>query len=199
MVNIAPVVAAVSAATATMNATNTMRMMRDPAYRKSIMASQIRDAEERIMEKEDVLMHHFNKAKEQIIDKIDDSKIEVNEVSNSFEYKYFDKSGNLLMVESGWQGIVDREVTTEIYSPETGEKTFSNCQYSGGSDGFSNTKHYTKGVCDNDKFLARCAKEAKKRELEAKREKHREKRKAQQRLLRIKTKKFFRDTFSRQR
>ena len=188
MVGVAASAAATSAAlamTTIINATNTARMMQDPAYRKSILESKLRDVKAKIANEEAVLKYHFAKAKDQIIDQIDVSKLEVVDDTHTFEYKYFDKNGNLLMRESGWRGIIDKEITTEIYSLETGEKIFSNSQYSGVEGGSSCTKHYTKGVCDNDNFLKKCA-------LKEKREKHRAKR----RLLRMKTKKFFRDTFS---
>ncbi len=199
MVSIVPVVAAtaaVNAATASMNAAAAARrrkMMEDPQYREAMEMKMKLRYEDWVANRNSILSVHYDLCLREAKACIDDSKTLRNGDDRYTENKYFDKDGKLVMSEDGWAGIIDKEITTTLYSPKTGEKVFSKRCYSCPGESIVTFEHYTDDVIDTDKFLEKGAKEAKKKELEAKKEKHRAKR----RLARMKVKKFLGITSSR--
>lgn len=190
MVVIAPVVAATAAVNA---ATASANLRQSKAYREALELSARYEAEMRHKERNDILESYYDEVYEEISEKVDDSKTKFSKGSEGFKYEYFDTNGNLLMEKGGWCLLDTEDVTTTLYSPKTKEKVFSKHSYYNGFDSFDTYEHYTNGVCDTEDLLKEHVNKLKRKELEAKREKHQAKR----RLARMKVKKFFGVTSSR--
>ncbi len=189
MINIAPIIAAnaaLNAATATANSRQNMR------NRKALEMSMKYEAEMRLKERNKILDYYYDQVYEEISKNIDHSKT-VFKKGDGFKYKYFDANDNLLMEKSGWCHLDEEDFTTTLYSKETGEKVFSKHSYVNGYNVSESIEHYTNGVCDTEDLLKEHANKLKKKELEAKKETHRAKR----RLARMKVKKFLGITSSR--
>ena len=94
---------------------------------------------------------------------------------------YYDDKGNLLIRETTLTFMVDSEKTTEVYSPYSGKKLFSNRVYDGSSHCFEDITHYDSEGNDDTQMYA------KKKMLEAKRDKE----EAKKRLIRMKLNRVF--------
>ena len=176
MVNIAPLVAA----TAALNAATAANISAANARRKKggrYVSAEVLKKNEEYNENQEALSLDYEKAYTRAQASIDKSKTKIED-SGGIEavYSYYDSQGNLLIRENLLRFSVDRETTTEIYSPYTGKKVFSCRLYEDSCNQIESIYHYDKdGNDDTNVYL-------KKKQLEAKRDKQ----KARKRLFNMK-------------
>ncbi len=184
MVNIAPI-AALNAATAALNAANIAR--RNNRRRnggRGVLSDEDIKRNEEYKENEVALHKDYEKAYNSAHASIDKSKTVVEGLGEMETTRtYYDDKGNILIRETTLTFMIDSETTTEVYSPYTGKKLFSNRIYRDASHEIDNITHYDSDGNDDTKMYS------KKKMLEAKRDKE----KAKKRLLRMKMKGVFRN------
>jgi len=185
MVSIVPIVTATAALNTAAMARNA-QLRNNPRYRKAVAEVKRVEIMARLKEREEILAYYYNQAFLEIAEDIDVSKTEHEKNGFSYERRYFNAKGNLLVKESGWSAIMDEEVTTELYSPKSGEKIFSNRCYSDGVHEIVDINRYKDGVCDTEELLKEHAQKLKRKQIEEEKQKHLAKR----RLARMKVKKF---------
>ena len=185
MVNVAPIVAAtaaLNAATAALNAANaTSAMRRRNGGRRAPTEEEIKKNQE-YKDNEKALSEDYAKAYKSACASIDDSKTVVeNRGKMETCITYYDDKGNLLIRETALTFMIDGETTTEIYSPYSGKKLFSNRVYHSPEEDIEHITHYDSEGNDDTQMYA------KKKMLEAKRDKE----KAKKRLRRMKLNRVF--------
>ena len=185
MANIGPLITVTTVLNTTAMARNA-RLRNNPEYRKAVAKAKQIEFMARLREREEILAYYYNQALMEIAENVDESKTEYEKDGNSFERRYFDAKGELLVKETGWSATVDQEVTTELYSPQSGEMIFSSRCYSDGTNEIIDINRYKDGVCDTEELLKEHAQKLKRKEIEEKKQKYI----AKQRLARMKVKKF---------
>ena len=185
MVSIVPIVTAATALNTAVMARNA-QLRNNPEYRKAVAEAKRVEIMARLKEREEILAYYYNQAFLEIAEDIEVSKTEHEKDGISYERRYFNAKGKLLVKESGWSAIMDEEVTTELYSPQSGEKIFSNRCYSDGVHEIIDINRYKDGVCDTEELLKEHAQKLKRKQIEEEKQKHLAKR----RLARMKVKKF---------
>ncbi len=98
------------------------------AVNASIAARKKRNGRNKAVSEEEIVEKKCEKSAKEILEKkyfstemklrsqIDASKTQDDSESIYVEKRYFDKDGDLLIKESGWCAICDKEITTELYS-----------------------------------------------------------------------------------
>lgn len=185
MANIGPLITVTTVLNTTAMARNA-RLRNNPEYRKAVAKAKQIEFMARLREREEILAYYYNQALMEIAENVDESKTEYEKDGNLFERRYFDAKGELLVKEKGWSATVDQEVTTELYSPQSGEMIFSSRCYSDGTNEIIDINRYKDGVCDTEELLKEHTQKLKRKEIEEKKQKYI----AMQRLARMKVKKF---------
>ena len=179
MVNVAPIIAATAAMNAASAALNANRVLnrgkRGPTEEEIKKNQEYKDNEKALSE-------DYAKAYKSARASVDESKTVVESQDRMEKVTaYYDDKGNLLIRETALTFMIDGETTTEIYSPYSGKKLFSNRVYHSPEEDIEHITHYDSEGNDDTQMYA------KKKMLEAKRDKE----KAKKRLRRMKLNRVF--------
>ena len=179
MVNVAPIIAATAAMNAASAALNANRVLnrgkRGPTEEEIKRNQEYKDNEKALSE-------DYAKAYKSARASVDESKTVVESQDRMEKVTaYYDDKGNLLIRETALTFMIDGETTTEIYSPYSGRKLFSNRVYHSPEEDIEHITHYDSEGNDDTQMYA------KKKMLEAKRDKE----KAKKRLRRMKLNRVF--------
>ena len=179
--SIVPAVTAMLAATTAANAANmaTMNNRRMRSARAALSAKNKKINQE-YEENQTLLKTDYEKAYSRALASVDKTKTVVEDSGGIEKVStYYDAEGNILIKERALRFMIDSETTTDIYSPYTGKKVFSNCVYRDSSHEIENISHYDKDGNDDTNMYA----------VNKKMEEKQDKVDAKKRLLKMKLKK----------
>ncbi len=179
MVNVAPIIAATAAMNAASAALNAKRVLNKG---KRVPTEEEIKKNQEYKDNEKALSEDYAKAYKRARASVDESKTVVESQDRMEKVTaYYDDKGNLLIRETALTFMIDGETTTEIYSPYSGKKLFSNRVYHSPEEDIEHITHYDSEGNDDTQMYA------KKKKLEAKRDKE----KAKKRLRRMKLNRVF--------
>ena len=179
MVNVAPIIAATAAMNAASAALNAKRVLNKG--KRAPTEEEIKKNQE-YKDNEKALSEDYAKAYKSARASVDESATVVESQDRMEKVTaYYDDKGNLLIRETALTFMIDGETTTEIYSPYSGKKLFSNRVYHSPEEDIEHITHYDSEGNDDTQMYA------KKKMLEAKRDKE----KAKKRLRRMKLNRVF--------
>ena len=174
--------AALNASAAALNASTAVMKNRRMRSARAALSAKNKKRNQEYEENQMLLKTDYEKAYSRALASVDKTKTVVEDSGGIEKFAtYYDSEGNILIKESVLQFTVDSETTTDIYSPYTGKKVFSNRVYRDSCNEIENISHYDKdGNDDTDMYSINKKMEAKQDKLAAKK-----------RLLKMKLKETF--------